>query len=230
MSLTPPKNLSAVSLTPVNKFSAVSLIPAINFRLFGYFWLVSTTRGKNLSPVSLTPAVNCSPVSTSPPAINCIDDRGLLLLQNYLRPPKSATAANIVIGHSHENAQRHLTYLDQRPRRPLKLLQTKLALFSFCGLRASDQDVWDVYGCNFSWRFQWHHRRPWPTSAAGDIADLYPSTLAAPHLHGVLVLVTGNKFIAGVVFTGDKFFTCINDTGDHWKSVTKINRLCRWHR
>jgi hypothetical protein len=32
-------------------------------------------------------------VSTTPTAINCIDDRGLLLLQNYLRPPKSATAA-----------------------------------------------------------------------------------------------------------------------------------------
>jgi hypothetical protein len=28
----------------------------------------------------------------------CIDVRGLLLLQNYLRPPKSATAADIVIG------------------------------------------------------------------------------------------------------------------------------------
>jgi hypothetical protein len=31
------------------------------------------------------------------PTINCIDDRGLLLLQNYLWPPKSATAADIVI-------------------------------------------------------------------------------------------------------------------------------------
>jgi hypothetical protein len=36
-------------------------------------------------------------VSTTP-VINCIDDRGLLLLQNYLQPPKSATAADIVIG------------------------------------------------------------------------------------------------------------------------------------
>jgi hypothetical protein len=61
---------------------------------------------------------------------------------------------------------------------------------------------------------------------AGDIADLYTSTLAAPHLHGVLVLVTGKKFIAGVVVTsdeviagdvvtGDKLFTSINDTADH---------------
>jgi hypothetical protein len=39
-----------------------------------------------LSPVTMTPAINCT------------DDRGLLLLQNYLRPPKSATAADIVIG------------------------------------------------------------------------------------------------------------------------------------
>jgi hypothetical protein len=28
-------------------------------------------------------------------------------------------------------------------------------------------------------------------------------SLAAPHLHGALVLVTGNKFNAGVVVTGD---------------------------
>jgi hypothetical protein len=40
-------------------------------------------------------------------------------------------------------------------------------------------------------------------------------SLAAPQLHGVLVLVTDNKFIAGVVVTGDKLFTGINDTGDH---------------
>jgi hypothetical protein len=40
-------------------------------------------------------------------------------------------------------------------------------------------------------------------------------SLAAPLLHGVLVLVTGNKFIAGVIITGDKLFTGINDTGDH---------------
>jgi hypothetical protein len=28
-------------------------------------------------------------------------------------------------------------------------------------------------------------------------------SLAAPHLHGVLVLVTGDKFIAGISDTGD---------------------------
>jgi hypothetical protein len=31
-----------------------------------------------------------------------------------------------------------------------------------------------------------------------------PMTSLAPHLHGVLVLVTGDKFIAGVVDTGDE--------------------------
>jgi hypothetical protein len=40
-------------------------------------------------------------------------------------------------------------------------------------------------------------------------------SLAAPHLHGVRVLDTGDKFIAGVLDTGDKFIPGINDTGDH---------------
>jgi hypothetical protein len=62
-------------------------------------------------------------------------------------------------------------------------------------------------------------------------------SLAAPNLHGVLVLVTGNKFItsvivtsnncspvslsptikfiAGVVVTSEKFIAGINDTGNH---------------
>jgi hypothetical protein len=52
-----------------------------------------------------------------------------------------------------------------------------------------------------------------------EISPIYPFnfllSLAAPHLHGVLVLVTDNKVIAGVVVTGDKLFTVINDTGDH---------------
>ena len=37
-------------------------------------------------------------------------------------------------------------------------------------------------------------------------------SLAAPHLHGVLVLVTGDKFIAGVV-----------GTADNWSPVSTIN-------
>jgi hypothetical protein len=37
-------------------------------------------------------------------------------------------------------------------------------------------------------------------------------SLAAPHLHGILVLVTGDKFIAGVVVTAD-----------NWSPVSTIN-------
>ncbi len=37
-------------------------------------------------------------------------------------------------------------------------------------------------------------------------------SLAAPHLHGVLVLVTGNKFIAGVFVTGDKVIAGVVST------------------
>ena len=81
------------------QFSAVSLTPEINFRLFGYFWPVSLTPGKMLSPVSDRPPIKFST------AINCIDDRGLFLLQNYLRPPKSATAADIVIGTAWKRAR-----------------------------------------------------------------------------------------------------------------------------
>ncbi len=38
------------------------------------------------------------------------------------------------------------------------------------------------------------------------------------------------NFSAGVVVTADKFIAGISDNGDHWKSVTKINRRCQRHR
>ncbi len=162
-----------------------------------------------LSPVSLTPAINCSPVSTTP-AINCIDDRGLLLMQNSgrrsrPRPPKSAKATEVGQGrrycHCHENAQRHLTYPDQNPGGRQNYFKPKRHYLVLAASGASDQDVWGVFRCNFSWRFQWHHRRPWPTSAAGDVADLSPSTFSypwqLPASKASFVLVIGNKFIAG---------------------------------
>ncbi len=102
---------------------------------------------------------------------------------------------------------------------------------------ASDQDVWGATfhgGSIDTIGGRGRLQRP-------EISPIYPLqlslSLAAPHLHGVLVLVTGNKFIAGVivtgdkviagvvvngdkviagdVVTGDKLFTGINDTGDH---------------
>jgi hypothetical protein len=71
---------------------------------------------------------------------------------------------------------------------------------------ASDQDVWGVFGCNFL---------AVPITPSAAVADFggrryhqfipfnFLLSLAAPHLHGVLGLVTDNKFIAGVVVTGD---------------------------
>jgi hypothetical protein len=41
---------------------------------------------------------------------------------------------------------------------------------------ASDQGVWGLYGCILPWRFQWDHRRPCPTLAAGEIANLVKSS------------------------------------------------------
>ncbi len=161
-----------------------------------------------LSPVSLTPTINCLPVSRTPP-INCIDDRGLLVLQNYLRPPKSATANDIVIGTAMKTRKGTSQTLIRGPgaRRPPKLLQTKTALFSFDGLRG----LWSrCVGCFWMQLFM---AVPMTPSAA--VADFggqryrrfipfnFLLSLAAPHLHGLLVLVTGNKFIAGIVVTSD---------------------------
>ncbi len=47
-------------------------------------------------------------------------------------------------------------------------------------------------------------------------------SLAAPHLHGVLVLVTGNKFIASVFVTGD-------NCSPVSLSPAIIVHRCRWH-
>ena len=51
-----------------------------------------------------------------------------------------------------------------------------------------------------------------------EVSPIYPLQLSpilgSSHLHGVLVLVTGNKFIAGVVVTGEKLFSGVNDTGE----------------
>ena len=80
--------------------------------------------GEQLSPVTTTPAINLLPVTRTrtPLRWGAAKERRKLkgINRRYLRPPKSATAADIVIG---------------RPRRPPKLLQTKTELFSFGGLR-----------------------------------------------------------------------------------------------
>ncbi len=40
-------------------------------------------------------------------------------------------------------------------------------------------------------------------------------SLEAPQPHGVLVLVTSSKFVAGVVVTGNKFIAVINNNIKH---------------
>ncbi len=88
--------------------------------------------------------------------------------RRYLRPPKSATAADSVIRTTMKSCiQKHPTHLDQRPLKPPKLNNALLVWSSFGGLRG----LWSRFVrclCAFSWLFQWQYRRPWPTSAAGD--------------------------------------------------------------
>jgi hypothetical protein len=59
---------------------------------------VIDTGYKNLGFWLFLTLVNDTADKFFPPAINCIDDRGLFFPQNYLQPPKSAMAADIVIG------------------------------------------------------------------------------------------------------------------------------------
>jgi hypothetical protein len=98
-----------------------------------------------LSPVFLTPPINCSPVSTTP-VINCIDDRGLLLLQNYLRPPKSATAADIVIGTAMKTRKGTSHTLIRGPGGRQNYFKPKRHYLVLAASGVSDQDVWGIYG------------------------------------------------------------------------------------
>jgi hypothetical protein len=106
-----------------------------------------------LSPVSLTLAINCSLVSTTPPAINCIDDRGLLLLQNYLQPPKSAGAPILSLNTAMKTRKGTSHTLIRGPGGRQNYFKPKWHYLVLAASGASDQDVWDVYECNFSWRF-----------------------------------------------------------------------------
>ncbi len=100
------------------------------------------------------------------------------------RPPKSATAADIVI----ETAMKTRKGTFWRPQGPLIKMCEVFLDATFHG------------GSNDTIGGRGRLRRP-------EISPIYPFnfllSLAAPHLHGVLVLVTGNKFIPGVVVTGD---------------------------
>ncbi len=154
-----------------------------------------------LSPVSTTPPINFS-------TVNKLYWRQKSVLSAKLSPAaEDGHGCQYCLWNSHEKAQRHLTHPDQRPRRPPKLLQTKTTLFTFGGLRGL------IWRCVGSLWMQLFMAVPMTPSAA--VADFgsrsyrwyihfnFLLSFAAPHLHGVLVLVTDNKFIAGVDVTSD---------------------------
>ncbi len=83
--------------------------------------------GEQLSPVTTTPAINLLPVTRTrtPWRWGVAKDRRKFqgINRRYLRPPKSATAADGVVGTALKSCiQKHPTHLDQRPLRPPKLI------------------------------------------------------------------------------------------------------------
>jgi hypothetical protein len=110
VSTTPAKSCSAVWTTPAKNLSPVSLTPAISpchrFLVItgvvdaGDKFIVDT--GDQLSAVTTTPAINLSPVTRTrtPWRWGAVKERRKLKVINrrYLRPPKSATAADDVTG------------------------------------------------------------------------------------------------------------------------------------
>jgi hypothetical protein len=136
-----------------------------------------------LSPVTTTPAINLLPVTTTSVIRVC----GVSMDTSFH-------------GGSNETIGGHV-----------RLRQPELLPFWFevvlAASGASNQGVWGVYGCIFSWWYQWHHRRLRLTLAAGDIAVLLSA------LYFAVVIDTGEQFFGGVIDTGDK-----------------ISPWCRWYR
>ncbi len=160
---------SAVSTTPAKNLSPLSLTPTISpcHRFSVIAGVVDT--GDQWSVVTTTLAINLSPVTRTrrPWRWGAANDRRKLkgINRRYLRPPKSATAADDVIGTAMKSCiHTHTTHLDQRPLRPPKLNNAVLVCSSFGGLRGlrASEGL-----CAFSWLFQWQYWRPWQTSAAG---------------------------------------------------------------
>jgi hypothetical protein len=143
-------------LNSVNSFSAMSLTLAINFRLFGYFDQFQRHRHRGTTPS--THCCDDKDISgrrgrTRPPMLLCyvtiIYSRNSFQLQHIARihfhfiqnqtfPFIERTwqifhTAYVVIGTAMKICfHRHLTHSDQRPLRllrPLKLVQTKTAIF-----------------------------------------------------------------------------------------------------
>jgi hypothetical protein len=131
VSMTPVINCSAVSTTPAKNFLPVSLTPAINL-CHGFSVIAGVVvtgdnfiAGDNDIGEQLSPVLLLSVTTTRTPwRWGAAKDRRKLkgINRRYLRPPKSATAADGVIGTAMKSCiQNYPTHLDQRPLRPPKL-------------------------------------------------------------------------------------------------------------
>jgi hypothetical protein len=167
VSTTPVISCLAVSTTPAKNLLPVSLTLAINL-CHGFSMIAGVAdtgeqfitgdndTGEQLSPVTTTPAIHLLPVTRTrtPLRWGAAKERTKLkgINRRYLRPPKSAAAADGVIGTAMKSCiQKHPTHLDQKPLRPPK---GAFARFHGCS--------------NYNIGGRGRLRRPWPTSAAGD--------------------------------------------------------------
>ncbi len=156
------------------QWSQVSLIPAINLSP------VTTTPAIYLSLVTMTPAINLLPVTTTSVIRVC----GVSMNTSFH-------------GGSNETIGGRV-----RLRRPELLPFWFEVVLAASG--ASNQGVWDVYGCVFLWWFQWHHLRPRPTPAAGDIAVLLSALSFRCSNFSAVSLTLAIKLLPGVIDTGQK--------------------------
>ncbi len=128
----------------------------------------------------MTPPIDCSPASTTTP-INFHRNK-LYWRQLSANRDKSAISPAVEVGHGRRSRTRPpmvsleppwkvasvgtLHILIRGPWGRQNYFKPKQRHLVLATSGASDEDEWGAYGCNFSWRFQWHHRRPCPTSAA----------------------------------------------------------------
>ncbi len=207
--MTPAKRCSAVSTTPAKNLSPVSLTPAISpchgFSVIaggvdtGDKFIVDT--GDQLSAVTMTPAIIYRRWQEQGRHGGGELPRIGESWRGYLRPPKSATAADDDMGTAMKSCiNTHPTHLDQRPLRPPKLNNAVLVCSSFGGSGVSGC----VRGlCAFSSLFQWQYWRPWPTSVAGvsfaESSDLCRNRRCRWHWWTIY-----RRCFPGVVDTGQK--------------------------
>jgi hypothetical protein len=137
MSRTPAKNLLPVSLTAAinlcHGFSVIASVVDTGEQFIAgdndtgnNFIAGDNNIGEQLSPVTTTPAINLLSVTRTrtPLRWGAAKDRRKLkgINRQYLRPPKSATAADGVIGTAMKSCiLKYPTHLDQRPLRAPKL-------------------------------------------------------------------------------------------------------------